>query len=128
MWCEKNMLWEEVMDNSQYEATHYNYLEIRGNSSSTKNYNNVVNELSLPFVDFSKAVGRNSIKKGSDHTFTNIASKNAQKEYEVDMWIQKVIDYYKNNHYDFFSRTSLNDEPVVLDGFIMAKTCRFLQS
>ena len=54
------MLWEEVLDDSQYEATHYLYLEICGDMPSTKNYYDVVNEFSLPFVDFRKPVGRNS--------------------------------------------------------------------
>ena len=59
------MLWKEVLDDEQYETTHYYYSEIRGDSTSTKNYNNEVNKFSLPFVDFRKAVGRNSIKKDS---------------------------------------------------------------
>ena len=58
------MLWVEMLDDSQNEATRYYYSEIRRDSSSTKNYNNVVNEFSLLFVDLRKAVG-NSIKKDS---------------------------------------------------------------
>ena len=102
------MLWEEVLDCSQYEATHYDYSEICGDSSSTKNYNNAVNEYSLSFVDFRKVVGRNSIKKDSIIHFqsmlipTNIILKNANKEYKDKMWIQNVIDYYKNNYFFFF--------------------------
>ena len=56
------MLWVEMLDDSQNEATRYYYSENRRDSSSTKNYNNVVNEFSLLFVDLRKAVG-NSIKK-----------------------------------------------------------------
>ena len=93
------MLWEEVLEEAQYEATCYYYSEIRGDLSSTINYNNVVNEFSLPFVDFRKAVGRNSFKKDSIIHLqsilipTNITLKNADEEYKDDMWIKKVIDY-----------------------------------
>ena len=54
-----------MLDDGQYEAMHYCYSEIRGESSSTKNYSNVEKEFSLAFVDFREVVGRNSIKKDS---------------------------------------------------------------
>ena len=87
------MFWEEVLDEAQYEATHYYHSEIRGDSSYIKNYNNEVNEFSLPFVDFRKAIGRNSIKKESIIHLqsilipTNITLKNADEEYIDGMWI-----------------------------------------
>ena len=64
------MLWEKVMDDSQYEATHYYYLEIRGDSSPTKNYFYVVNEISLPFSILEKQSAETVLKRISSYIYS----------------------------------------------------------
>ena len=122
------MLWEEVLDDSLYEATHYYYSEIRGDPSSKKNHFNVTNEFTLPFVDFRKSVSRNMLKRDSIIHLqsmsvpTNLSLMEKEEDRKNDPWIQKVVEYYNNNNFDFFSRTGLNDEAVILD-WITEKVC-----